>query len=457
MRAPILFIPGFSATELREPGGRLVYPPSMQTLADPKRKARFIRNVLDSDALVAGEPIRDVFFGLAKQAQSLYDVLRLYGYSTANRDEFIAVGWDWRRAIDDDAVTRDLDAALASLAQAGKVIVIAHSAGGLLLRRYLELHPHRADSISHIVGFGVPWGGTLKAFRYIAKGEKFGFLSASLNATETRTVMQHAQAGYDLLPPPGLANAAAADLPPPLVFENGEPVSPAVAVSWIRAADAAIVQPMAGHATRLVRLPEITLPGTATPPITNVVGFGATTDVRATIRGPGKVDFEKSDEGDGTVPLASAQWIRGADVRTFHVPIGGYPTAGIPTYHAQLWDAPPLLEIFDQLLLGIAPGAYVAAALDTDDASAGGTNGLRVRIAAAAHNGAPLPLLKVTFHGLRQKVTRSLTNRVRATVELPKSVLPPYAGSPFVRFEAVLQWSSGSTKETRELPLIYRR
>lgn len=457
MRTPILFIPGFSATELREPGGRLIYPPSIETLADPKRKARLIRRLLDSSALVPGEPIRDVFFGLAKQAQSLYDVLKLYGYSTSNPEEFIAVGWDWRKAIDDEDVIRDLDVALISLARRGKVLAIVHSTGGLLLRRYLELHPHRAASIGQILGFGVPWAGTVTAFRYISKGAKFGFMSASLTPTETRTVMQHAQAAYDLLPPPGMANAPATDAPPSLVFENGVAVLPCAAVSWIRAADAAVVQPMAGHAMRLVRLPEIELPGHVTPPITNVVGFGAPTDVKAIIRGPGKVDFEASDEGDGTVPLVSAQWIRGAGVRTFHVPIGVYPTAGIPSYHSQLWDAPPLLEIFDQILLGTPPAPYVAAAIDTDDASAGGARGLRIRIAAAAANGAPLPSLGVTFEGLRQRVKRSLENRVRATVELPKSILPPYMGSPFVRFEAILKWGSGSAAETRELPLIYRR
>jgi hypothetical protein len=122
-----------------------------------------------------------------------------------------------------------------------------------------------------------------------------------------------------------------------------------------------------------------------------------------------------------------------------------------------LWDAPPLLEIFDQILLGITPGPFVAAALDSDDASAGGTEGMRVRIGAAGDNASPLPALKVTFKGLRQSVTRSLANRVRATIELPKGVLPPYTGSPFVRFEALLKWGSGSEKETRELPLIYRR
>ncbi len=457
MRPPVLFIPGFPASELRETSGKVVFPPSLQTLADPKRKARLILKLLDPDALVAGEPIRDVFFGIAKQAQSLYDVLRLYGYSISNPSEFIAVGWDWRKAIDDPQVFDDIGRSLASLSQHGKVILIVHSTGGLLLRRFLELRPETSASIAHILGFGVPWAGTLKAFRYLAKGEKFGFLAASMTPTETRTVMQSAQAAYDLLPPPAMANAASDDIPPPMVFENGKAVSPTVSVSWIRAKDAPAVQPRAGHATRLVRLRELTLPGFATPPITNVAGFGADTDVRATIEGPGKVRFEASDEGDSTVPLVSAQWIRGAGVRTFNVPIGVYPTAGIPSYHSQLWDAPPLLEIFDQILLGLAPSAFVAAAIDSDDASAGGANGLRIRIAAAAPNASPLPALKVTFNGLRQKVTRSLSNRVRATVELPKSILPPYAGSPFVRFVAVLQWGSGSTKETRELPLIYRR
>ena len=457
MRPPVLFIPGFPATELRDGNGKVIFPPTLSILADPQRRARLILKLLDPDALFPGEPIRDIFFGIAKQAQSLYDVLKLYGYSTGNPSEFIAVGWDWRKAIDDERVTRDIDHAIETLAPHGKIVAVVHSTGGLLFRRYLELQPHRAASIGHILGFGVPWAGTLKAFRYLAKGEKFGLLSASMTATETRTVMQHAQAAYDLLPPPAMANAPASEAPPPLVFENGKGVSPTVSVSWIRAKDAPDVQPRAGHATRLVRLREWMLQGAALPAITNIAGFGTATDVRALVDGPGKVRFDADDEGDGTVPLVSAQWLGGEGVRTFHVPIGVYPTAGIPSYHSQLWDAPPLLEIFDQVLLGIPPSAFVAAAIDSDDASAGGEKGLRVRIGAGAANSSPLPSLRVTFRGLRHTVTRALTNRVRATIALPKSVLPPYAGSSFVRFEAVLQWGSGNAKETRELPLIYRR
>jgi pimeloyl-ACP methyl ester carboxylesterase len=447
-RPPVLFIPGFPASELVDDDSKAVFPPSLSTLANKTKKQRFIDTVTDLGQLRAGEPIRDVFFGIEKQAQSLYDILRLYGYSLGDPAQFRAIGWDWRRAIDDAKVQADVRDALTQMATNGRrALVIAHSTGGLVLRQLLEGSPGLATKISHVLALGVPWAGTLKSLRYLVKGESTGIPGAKLKAHESAYVIRHAQAAFDLLPPPRNLNHGA-DVPPAFVFENGGAVSPMVATSWIPSSWQTRMEPMAAAARRLRRPPEFPI---SSMRITAVAGFGAATDVRADIVS-GKMEFGSDPEGDGTVPHASATWIQGTSLRVFSLPVGIYPSGGVPIRHAQIWDAPPMLGIFDELLLSATAEPFVAAAIDADDASMGGQRAMKVLVSGAYAAGAPIPSLNVTFTNLKQPVTATVNGR--GTVTIPKSSLPPATGSAFVRFAAIVTWAGGGR---REVPLIYQR
>jgi hypothetical protein len=445
-RTPVVFIPGFPASELVADTGEVIFPPSLGTLASKKKKQRFIDTVTDLGKLRAGEPIREVFFGIEKQAQSLYDTLRQYGYSLADPSEFRAIGWDWRRAVDDAIVQSDIRNALQQMSSGGRnVLVIAHSTGGLVLRQLLSSLPALAPKVGRILALGVPWAGTLKAFRYLLKGESTGIPSMKLKAYESAYMVRHAQAAYDLLPPP--RNLAAADVPPAFVWENGVAASPMVATSWIPGTWQDRMAPMATAATRLKRTPDFP----AGIPITNVAGFGAETDTRADIVS-GKTTFTATPDGDGTVPYASATWLRGSEAKRLSLPVGIYPAGGLPIRHSQIWDAPPMLDIFDELLMGAPPNAFIAAALDSDDASMGGQHPMKVRIAGAGANGAPLIPMSVTFSGLRVPVQATVNGH--GTVTIPVSSLPPATNSRFVRFTAIVTWAGGGR---REVPLMYRR
>src|SRR5436305_3589705 len=100
-RKPVLFIPGFPASELIQTStDRIIFPPSTGDLLDPQRRQEIVDLLVGPDDppgdVVAGEPIRDLL-GIAKQAQSLYDILRnRYGYTTSSGDNFRPLGWDWR-------------------------------------------------------------------------------------------------------------------------------------------------------------------------------------------------------------------------------------------------------------------------------------------------------------------------------------------------------------------------
>jgi len=104
---PLLFIPGFPSSTLRQlSSGREIYPPTIGEVLSDERKRALIRLLVGPDAppgdIVAGEPIRDILL-FNTLAQSLYDLLeKVYGYDTEGGRDFVALCWDWRRAVDDD-------------------------------------------------------------------------------------------------------------------------------------------------------------------------------------------------------------------------------------------------------------------------------------------------------------------------------------------------------------------
>lgn len=474
-RNPVVFIPGFPATELiRRSTGKRVFPPSLSVLANSEKKAALVRLLQRPDPppgeLVAGEPIRRVS-AVAKQAESLYDILRSrYGYTIDGGDNFRPVGWDWRHAIDDPAVQADIAAAIMSLhASTGqRVIVIVHSTGGLVFRRALEMQPHLAPSIEHVMSFGVPWAGNLKAFRYLTKGESIGPFFAKLTATQTRDVMRYAQAAYDLCPPDPLKTILtdASGRPLNLVTDpNGNQIGPlvgTVAESWLP--DTAIDERARAESADLrlgTRTNQISLAGFPVPPLTNVVGWGFQTEVRCTLDSQGIVTFNPplrgrpvgdEKDGDGTVALKSAAWITGPGVNTFFVPVGIYPTSGVPSPHPRIWDSPPVLQLFDQVLDGRPSEPFICASADHDEAR-DRSQDVTIRLVASDVTGNPLPNARATLRVNARRIAVDLTGRVRAQVLLKRAGLSANAAADIFRFTIDFEWGVDGRKE---VPVLIR-
>src|SRR5580765_4917721 len=200
MPKPIVFIPGFPASELRDGQGNTVFPPSLGTLANAAKKQAFFDAMLDIPGqLVAGPPIRSVL-GIAKQAQSLYDLLGGYGYAIPGPD-FTPVGWDWRLGVDAD-VTLDAAAKAINDFAPRKVIAILHSTGALVFRALLAKRPAVAANIEQVVAFGGAWCGTLDALHAVHVGTSESILGVKLiSADEGANLIGHMQAAYDLFPP----------------------------------------------------------------------------------------------------------------------------------------------------------------------------------------------------------------------------------------------------------------
>src|ERR1700737_4478154 len=161
MLKPIVYVPGLPGSELRDPNGRTVFPPSPGTLLDDARKQAFADEMLNIPGnLVAGPPIRTLL-GIAKQAQSLYDVLQRFGYSipaSGASADFAAFGWDWRLGIDAPVTLAALAAAIGGFG-GRKVVMVVHSTGALVFRALLAAHPEVAASVEHVLAFGGAWAG----------------------------------------------------------------------------------------------------------------------------------------------------------------------------------------------------------------------------------------------------------------------------------------------------------
>lgn len=472
---PVVFIPGFPASELRQVSRRrTIFPPSLVDLLDREKKKELVRLLLGPDDppgdIVAGEPIRGVM-EVAKQAQSLYDILQQhFGYTVrGDGDDLAPVGWDWRLAVDHPKVQDDVVQAIDRLAQVNgrKVVVLIHSTGGLVLRALLEQRPEVAAKIESILAFGIPWAGTLKALLYVARGEPFGLVIAGqrivgFSKTEVREVMSHCQAAYDLFPPdPAKTDLRGADGKALNLFMTGNrQAGPLVDLRWIPSGPSRdYMREMAGKADQRLgsRSSEIRLPGgVAMPPITNVVGWGVTTDTRCDMAADGALDFgDGTKEGDGTVSLVSASWLRGPGVRTFFVPIGVYPTSGIPNPHPRIWDSPPVLDLFHQVLADKAPGPFVCAAVDGDQAIDRRSD-VTLRLAAADENGNPLPNAKAAFPGFPGARAVAFGNSPRKEIILRRGDLRGNAARDLFRFVVNVTWGEPGAEKSRELPVLIR-
>ena len=101
---------------------------------------------------------------------------------------------------------------------------------------------------------------------------------------------------------------------------------------------------------------------------------------------------QEKDAGDGTVPLVSASWIQGPNMRTIVVPIGAFVADPIADRHAHLWDSLAVTDIFRELFVpGTRRKPFVAAAADSDEAIDLNSGFVTIRITAQSNDGSPLP------------------------------------------------------------------
>lgn len=475
VRRPVVFVPGFPASSLEEAAtGWKIFPPSLSDLLDKKRKKRLIELLQGpddpdaEDGVIPRTPIRysiDVpILDLGKEAQSLYDILETIGYDTKDGADFIGVGWDWRRPVDATQTLDRVEKAIDDLhrAHGHRVMILAHSTGGLVVRALLEARPGVIAKIERLVAIAVPWLGTLKSFRLAAIGEKVGVGPIALSANEVRSIMSHAWAAFDLMPPdPSKTGMRDTEGDIDLFTANGKVSSPLVSTSWFDAAAEPWVKKRVASSRRRLGARDryFDVDSSHAVPVTNLVGWGFGMDTRCELvsrSSDGKKApwFEQTPEGDGTVPRRSAAWLRDEKlVATLYVPVGVYADQVITQKHSQLWRTPPVRAILGTILAGDKAQPHVWAAVDHDTAT-DRRRRVIVRIAASDGRGRPLSRCRAVIRVGSVPPEIDLSANVRGEVSFSRANLLPNIGTRFFRFEAEVRWQEGTSPRRIERPLI---
>ncbi len=452
-RPPLVFVPGFPASSLEIRADHWkVFPPALDELLVSAKKKRILAALAGPDVADADDgvdvrsPIRYSIevpiLDIGKEAQSLYDLLEdRFGYDTHRGTDFRGVGWDWRRPLDLPQTLDRVQAAIDDLhaAHGRKVVLLAHSTGGLLVRALIEARPAVAAKLETILALGVPWAGVVKAFRYLAFGQPVGLGPIKLlSAGDSRRMMRRAHAAFDLLPPDPTRTdlTDSAGRPLALATSNGNPASPLIERGWLGGDAPAVARAIAADLRLGARSRGIAWGPAAPVPILNLVGWGTETDTRAelTAKLDGKSPWiERTLEGDGTVARGSAEWLRGAEVTTFYLPVGVYGDQLATQKHSQLWRTPPAGAILETVLGSGTRTPHAWASVDSDDAI-DRRRRVRVRLTLAGDDGRPRAQGEARVVVGGQEIPVPLSANLRGEVSFSRAGLSANVGSRFHRF-----------------------
>ena len=341
VKTPILIIPGVFGTDIKK-GDDLLW-------ANPKM-ARGFDGFMDplgfnpdlspiDTSLTLGDVIRQKPF--FHYSDFLINDLAGQGY-TEGKDLF-TFPYDWRFGVSEsvvnqlkgqiDYILNQTDAGKA----AGKVDVVAHSTGGLIVKKYVMEHP-TDHHIGKAIFVGVPNLGSPLALKALIEGDQFGILN--LDADEMKKIGQNMPVVYDLAPTqeyynqvgsflfthdfnfnPALdSNLNYADAMQNLIkrsYANGLAVTNSANLHTadfdnfdLRTAGVNLYSLVGCKSGTLGQIKEVMY-----DPTPNKFIFGDATE---------SFDFNKITSGDGTVPFGSADSLPVDQSKTFFVPEVGH-------------------------------------------------------------------------------------------------------------------------------------
>lgn len=200
---PVIFLPGVAGSELNVEGNLLttqVWPLARATgreylALDANGNVPTDNRVKVADILrrvVAGYGVfanTDVYDGFIK-------FLLSKGY-VENKDLFV-FPYDWR--LDNSTHLLELDQKIDAVLQAthqGKVILVAHSMGGLISRAYILSDRARASKVDTFISIGTPYWGAAKPYYALVSGYTFG--NSSVNQLLMKELEQNFPAAYQLI------------------------------------------------------------------------------------------------------------------------------------------------------------------------------------------------------------------------------------------------------------------
>lgn len=198
-KTPLLIIPGVLGTELKNSNTllwsdipRMINPLNSDSFMDP---LSLNQDFSSSYELSIGEVLKNPF-RLYNYTQSLIDDLKSEGYQEGV--DLFTLPYDWRYGVGEKNIStlKNKINEIISASGSSKVDVIAHSTGGLVLKKYI------IDNTNHHIGkavfVGVPHLGAPKAIKVLLQGDNFGVFG--LEDAEMKKITANMPVVYDLSP-----------------------------------------------------------------------------------------------------------------------------------------------------------------------------------------------------------------------------------------------------------------
>jgi pimeloyl-ACP methyl ester carboxylesterase len=190
-RLPIIFLPGVAGTELKDAGtGNQVWP-LVATVGPLEFGGNRFKMMLDRDGIGNAERVKigDILRSRIPQLNfygGMITFLTDKGYkeyierdteAEKKRANLFILPYDWRLDLDSEDHFNRLDQIIdLALKNSGakKVILLAHSMGGVIARAYLISRPASAAKVDSLISMGTPYWGSVKPYYGLVDGYDFG-------------------------------------------------------------------------------------------------------------------------------------------------------------------------------------------------------------------------------------------------------------------------------------------
>lgn len=334
MKTVAVLIPGIMGTELVLPDGELVWPPKVsETLFGYNRIAKLQDASVLPRKIIPNVSCVDFY-------RPLQSLLAQLGFTTSGDKVLLEHPYDWRKDLFE--LTEGLASRLDSVT-ADRIVIVAHSMGGLISRLLLETQTFRGrpwfPKITNFLALATPHNGApLALARVLGLESALGISGEDFKKLAANPAYP---SGYQLLPAPGEDAcwnvSAGADLAPLDFYDDAVAtslgMSPAL-VARVRAVHDALNSGIAPDHVRYFYFS----------------GAGHKTVTRINIDGRKAQMVNTPDAGDGTVPMWSSL------PRTVQKQV-------VVNEHSNVFRGDPFKRVFFRLF-GADAGAPLEAPMD---------------------------------------------------------------------------------------------
>lgn len=290
MKTVAVLVPGIMGTELVLPDGEVVWPPKVrETLFGYRRIAKLQDPSAQPGRIIPNVSCVDFY-------RPLQSLLAQLGFGSSGEKVLLEHPYDWRLDLFDlaEGLAAELDAV-----SADRIVIVAHSMGGLISRILLETPDFRGrpwfPKITAFLALATPHNGApLALARVLGLDSALGISAADFKKLAANPAYP---SGYQLLPAPGEDAcwnvAPGADLAPLDFYDDTVATSLGMSTELVKRARAVHEALRAGSAPDHIRYFYFS-------------GAGHKTVTRVNVDGSKAQMVTTPDAGDGTVPMWSS-------------------------------------------------------------------------------------------------------------------------------------------------------